>query len=484
MSRPRSACERCYQAILAATLLLVAGCASGVSSPGISSEAVPRPSVAPTQIYGVGTELLTLSFEIPRAATPSKARRRNPQYISPVTSSVTVGIDGGSASAAVATCASSTCTVTLDLALGSHTLAVRLYDAANGGGNELASNTAGACVVAIGNANTCSITMYGTASSLEMTTSSPNVSGSQSAGFTFLSAAPVPFTIAALDADGYEILGVGAVTPSVSTAGSGITIATPAPNASPLYTITDLNPAAQTIALSSTPAPNSDGTALSTYVSLAGETCAQNAVTGQGVPLGTDATFAVLGGTTVTNAGASVVSGNLGVSPGTAVTGFGPGVVVNGSIHAGDVVAAQAQVDVAAAYSDAAARTGGIAAPADLAGSTLTPGVYSAPTSLALTGNVTLDGQNNANSVFIIQIGTSFGIAGDSTVTLINKADACNVFWTVGTSATIAANAMFAGTLLAHTSVTLASGASVHGRVLAETGAVTLSGNAVTVPRP
>jgi hypothetical protein len=277
-------------------------------------------------------------------------------------------------------------------------------------------------------------------------------------------------------------VGIGAITPAVS-AGSGITIATPAPNASPLYTITNLNPATQTIVLSATPAPNSDGTTLSINVPVAGETCAQNAVTGQGVPLGTVATFAVLGATTVTNAGASVITGDLGVSPGTAVTGFGPGVILNGSIHAGDVVATQAQVDLAAAYGNAAGRIGGIPAAADLGGLTLTPGVYSALTSLALTGNVTLDGQNNAKSVFIIQIGTSFGIAGNSTVTLINKADACNVFWTVGTSATIAANAAFAGTLLAQTSVTLAAGVSVNGRVLAQTGAVTLSSNAVTVPR-
>ena len=154
------------------------------------------------------------------------------------------------------------------------------------------------------------------------------------------------------------------------------------------------------------------------------------------------------------------------------------------SIHAGDAAALQAQADLTAAYANAAGRTGGTPAAADLGGLTLTPGVYSALTSLALTGNVTLDGQNNPNSVFIIQIGTSFGIAGSSSVTLINAADACNVFWTVGTSATIAANAMFAGTLLAQTSVTLAAGVSVHGRVLAKLGAVTLSDNAVTVTRP
>ena len=123
-------------------------------------------------------------------------------------------------------------------------------------------------------------------------------------------------------------------------------------------------------------------------------------------------------------------------------------------------------------------------AAADLAGLTLTPGVYSALTSEGLTGIVTLDGQNDPNSVFIIQIGTSFIVAGNSTVTLINKADACNVFWTIGTSMTIAADAAFAGTVMANTSVTLAAGASVHGRVMTQGGAVTLSDNAVTVTRP
>ena len=192
------------------------------------------------------------------------------------------------------------------------------------------------------------------------------------------------------------MLGVGAITPTVSTTGSGITIVTPAPNASPVYSITDQNPATQTLTLTSTPAPNSDGSALSTNVSLAGETCAQNAITGQGVPLGTDATFAVLAGTTVTNAGATVVSGNLGVSPGTAITGFNPpGVVENGSIHDADATAAQAQVDLATAYANAAGRMGGTPLAADLGGVTLTPGVYSALTSEGLTGTVTLDGQNN-----------------------------------------------------------------------------------------
>ena len=217
-----------------------------------------------------GTGLLTLSFKIPSFTTTAASKARAPMYISPSTSSVTVGVDAGNAAAATANCASGTCTVTLDLAPGSHTLAIRLYDAANGGGNELASNTAATCAVTLGTANTCAITMYGLATSLAMTSTSANVSGSQGAGFTFVNGSSTPFTIAALDADGNQILGAGAVTPAVSSAGSGVTIATPAPSASPIYNITDTNQTTQTVALSATPAPNSDGSPLSTNVSVTG----------------------------------------------------------------------------------------------------------------------------------------------------------------------------------------------------------------------
>jgi hypothetical protein len=467
------------RASVAATFLLVAvGC--GTESSPTAGTAPPAQSVAP----GAGTGTVTVSFAVPHVASPASSVRRRPKFISPATMSVTAGVDGTNATTASANCTSSVCTVTLALATGSHTLALRLWDAPNGGGNELASNTAAACAVALGTANACTVVMYGTAASLAMTTSSSGVTGSSSTGFTFLNATSNPFTIAALDADGYQIVGVGGLTPSISTTGTGITIATPAPSATPpIYGIGDANAATQTLTIHATPAPGSDGSPLSLIVSVAGETCAQNAITGTAVPMGTAATFAVLGATTVTNAGATVVTGNLGVSPGTAVTGFGPGVVTDGSIHSDDPLATQAQVDAAAAYANANGRSNPIPVAPDLAGLTLTPGVYLAPTSLALTGNVTLDGGNDPNSVFIIQIGTSFGVAGNSTVTLANGADACNVFWAVGTSATFAANASIAGTVLAHGSISLAAGVGIHGRMLAQTGAVTLSSNAVTLPR-
>ncbi len=212
--------------------------------------------------------------------------------------------------------------------------------------------------------------------------------------------------------------------------------------------------------------------------------CTENPVTG--VPLGTAASFAVLASSTVTNSGPTIVSGNLGVSPGTAVTGFGPGngQVVNGSIHAADPTAAQAQLDLTTAFNNAAGRINPTALPADIGGTVITPGVYNAPVSLAITGNVTLDGQNDPTSVFIFQIPTTLTTSTNSSVTLINQANACNIFWQVGSSATLLTASIFNGTVLAQASVSLGTGVVVNGRVLAQTGAVTLLSNRVTSPAP
>src|SRR5450755_4735781 len=136
-------------------------------------------------------------------------------------------------------------------------------------------------------------------------------------------------------------------------------------------------------------------------------TCAQNASQGIAVPLGSAATFAVLAAATVTNVGATVVSGDLGVSPGAAVTGFPPGIVINGTIHAADPVAAQAQLDVTKAFNNAAGRANPTAIRADIGGMTLAPGLYKAPVSLMITGNLTLDGKNDPNAVFIFQVSTT-----------------------------------------------------------------------------
>ncbi|MDQ6767395.1 MAG: ice-binding family protein [Candidatus Eremiobacteraeota bacterium] len=216
---------------------------------------------------------------------------------------------------------------------------------------------------------------------------------------------------------------------------------------------------------------------------VAAVSCAQNAITGQGVPLGSAATFAVLASSTVTNSGPTIVTGDLGVSPGTAVTGFPPGTVTGGSIHAGDATAANAQLDLTTAY-NAAGRVNPTAVPADIGGMVIGPGVYKAPVSLAITGNVTLDGQNNPNSVFIFQMASTLTTSVNSTVTLLNRASACNIFWQVGSSATLNTASAFNGNILAQASISLGTGATVSGRVLARTGAVTLLSNIVTKTGP
>jgi hypothetical protein len=197
------------------------------------------------------------------------------------------------------------------------------------------------------------------------------------------------------------------------------------------------------------------------------------------VGLGTAGSFAVLAGTTVTNTGPSVVNGDLGVSPGSALTGFPPG-TVNGTIHAADAVAGQAQTDTTTAYNDAAGRTPAVSVSGDLGGAIVTPGVYKSSSSLGLTGDVTLDAQGDANAVFIFQVGSKLTTASSSRVVLTNGADACNVFWQIGSSATLGTNSSFKGNILALTSITLTTGVSVAGRALARNGAVTMDDNRMT----
>jgi ice-binding like protein len=201
------------------------------------------------------------------------------------------------------------------------------------------------------------------------------------------------------------------------------------------------------------------------------------------VGLGTATSFAVLAGTTVTNTGPSKISGDLGVSPGTAVTGFPPGVVTNGSVHGADGVAQQAQSDLTTAYDNAAGRTPATTlSPSDLGGRTLAAGVYKAPSALGLTGTVTLDGENDPDAVFIFQAGSTLTTAPDSTVKLIRGAQACNVFWQVGSSATLGTDTTFVGSILALTSATVQTRATVAGRVLARNGQVSLDTNTITRP--
>ena len=202
------------------------------------------------------------------------------------------------------------------------------------------------------------------------------------------------------------------------------------------------------------------------------------------VSLGTADSFAVLAGTTITNAGPTVINGNLGLQPGSAVVGFPPG-TVNGAKHVSDAVSQQAATDLTTAYNDAAARPFGATLPADVGGRTLPGGVYrtGAVASLGLTGRVKLDAQGDPRAVFIFQIASTLITATDSSVRLVNGAQACNVFWQVGSSATLGTRTAFEGNILASTSISANDDVTVNGRLLARTGAVTLLNDTVTRSR-
>jgi hypothetical protein len=195
--------------------------------------------------------------------------------------------------------------------------------------------------------------------------------------------------------------------------------------------------------------------------------------------LGSAASFAVLGSQTVTNTGPTVVSGDLGVSPGAAVTGFPPGNVSAGMIHAADAVALQARDDANTAYIAAAGQPCGVNLTGqDLGGLTLVPGVYCFDTSAQLTGPLVLDTRGDPNAVFLFQIGSTLTTASGATVS-VRGGSGCNVSWQVGSSATIGVGTQFVGDILALTSITLTTGASLDGRALAHNGAVTMDTNRV-----
>jgi hypothetical protein len=200
------------------------------------------------------------------------------------------------------------------------------------------------------------------------------------------------------------------------------------------------------------------------------------------VPLGTACTFGILAATpAVANSGPTIVTGDIGIYPSASITGFPPG-TLTGTEYAGDPVAQTAQGDLTTAYNFAAAAAGGAILPADIGGETLAPGVYkttSAQPSLGITGNLTLSG----NGVYIFQVvSTLTTAANNSDVILSGGATAEDVFWQVGSSATLGTTTTFTGTIMAQASVSLDTGATLNGRALARTGAVTLLSNPVNVP--
>lgn len=200
--------------------------------------------------------------------------------------------------------------------------------------------------------------------------------------------------------------------------------------------------------------------------------------------LGSAVNFQVLGGSTVTNTGATVVAGELGTSPGTTITGFPPGIVTEGGkTHMGDALALQAQNDVTLAYNSSAGQPCNIhLADQELGGKTLTPDVYCFSSLAQLTGQLVLDAQGDAAAVWIIQIPGGLSTASNSSVIVTNGGGVCNVFWIVGESATIGTGSAFAGNILALTSITMATGANLSGRAFARNGAVTLDTNTISKP--
>jgi type VI secretion system secreted protein VgrG len=194
--------------------------------------------------------------------------------------------------------------------------------------------------------------------------------------------------------------------------------------------------------------------------------------------LGRADAFAVLGASTVTNTGSSVIWGDLGVYPGTAITGFPPG-IVHGTIHDGDAVAQRAQADALTGYNYLAglARTGTLTGE-DLGGLTLDQGVYFFASSAQMTGQLTLDFQGLSNQMIVFQIGSTLTTASASSVLIINPGSNDQVYWQVGSSATLGTTTDFYGSVIADQSVTLNHGADVTcGRVIALNGAVTMDTN-------
>src|ERR1035441_4676985 len=207
------------------------------------------------------------------------------------------------------------------------------------------------------------------------------------------------------------------------------------------------------------------------------------------VNLGTASSFAVLAGSGITVAGAvntTTITGDIGTYPTTSVTGLG-NIVLNGVNQTADTLLMQnAQSALTAAYGKAAGQSATVSygsANQELGGLTLAPGVYNDSTSFGITGTLTLDAQNNPNAVWIFQAGSTLTTASGpnaSSVVLVNGAQACHVFWVVGSSATLGTSSDFVGNILAVTSITADTGATVDGRLLAENGAVTLDNNTIT----
>jgi hypothetical protein len=221
---------------------------------------------------------------------------------------------------------------------------------------------------------------------------------------------------------------------------------------------------------------NSDSTAEKNPIVIPVQTTIQSKVVLAGAT-----SLAVLAGSAITNTGATVITGDFGISPGSSVGGFPPG-ILNGTQHINDVIANQAKLDLTTAYNDMAGRScmDMVTLSGNIGGLTLTPGLYKSTSSLAnSSGDLTFDAKGNANAVFIIQIASSLTTTSGRQVILSGGALASNIFWQVGSSATFGTTSVFMGTILAMQSITFNTGATLNGRALARTGDVTMSGNTI-----
>jgi len=202
------------------------------------------------------------------------------------------------------------------------------------------------------------------------------------------------------------------------------------------------------------------------------------------VELASTSNYVVLAGATVTSTGATRITGDLGLSPGSAVTGFPPG-LLTGTLHIADPSADQAKLDLTIAYNDAAGRTlAPVSLSGNIGGMTLSPGLYKSTSGLEISsGDLTLDARGNGNSVWIFQMASTLTTTSGRKVILSGGAKAANIFWQVGTSATLGTTSVFKGTIMADQSITLTTGASLEGRAFARIGAVTLDGNTIVSPK-
>ena len=194
--------------------------------------------------------------------------------------------------------------------------------------------------------------------------------------------------------------------------------------------------------------------------------------------------LAILAGSSVTNTGATNITGDIGLSPGTSIGGFPPG-ILNGTQHINDAIANQAKLDLTAAYNEAAGRTSTdiVTLSGNIGGLTLTPGLYKSTSSLSISsGDLTFDAKGNANAVFIIQIASALTTTSDRKVILAGGASAANIYWQVGSSATFGTTSVFKGTVMAMESITFNTGASLTGKALARTGGITMAGNTIVKP--